>query len=477
MGDAIAQQVAEFFADPYGFVLWAFPWGEGELAGQEPDDWQISVLETIGKALRDDPGRAVQFATASGHGIGKSALTSWLILWAMSTRAHLNCVVTANTGTQLSTKTWRELALWHKRAINREWFDWTATTFRHRHFPATWTASAIPNTEHNSEAFAGTHAKHVLLLFDEASAVPDKIWEVSEGAMTTPGAIWCVFGNPTRNTGRFRECFGRYKHRWHTLCVDSRTARMTDKTKLRQWVDDYGEDSDFVRVRVKGEFPRAGDTQFIPADIVQAANARTIDSRVFAEYPRFLGVDVARFGMDQSVIIRRQGSKVWEPRSWRGIDTMELSGYVIEEIRNFNPTVVFIDGGGVGAGVVDRLRHEHLPRVKIVDVQFGAQANDKRLYANVRAELWARMRDWLKGEVDLPQHRGLSDGLVQPEYGFNARMQLQLERKEDMKARGLGSPDEADALAVTFALAAMDPEQRQARAAARRVTHGNRLYV
>ena len=127
----------------------------------------------------------------------------------MSTRPHLSGVVTANTMSQLSTKTWRELALWYKRLINRHWFKWSATKFWHVEHPETWAVHATPNSEHNSEAFAGLHAKYVLMIFDEASAIPDKIWEVAEGALTDSDTeiIWLAFGNPTRSTGRFRECF------------------------------------------------------------------------------------------------------------------------------------------------------------------------------------------------------------------------------------------------------------------------------
>jgi hypothetical protein len=445
----LIEDIADFYLDPLGFVLYVFDWGSGDLKDHDgPDEWQAEQLKEIGDLLTENPDRSIQEAIASGHGIGKSAETAWLILWAMSTRPNLNGIITANTTNQLTTKTWRELAVWHKRAINKHWFKWTATKFFHVAHPETWFTAAVPNTEHNSEAFAGQHAEHVLVIYDEASAIPDKIWEVSEGAMTTAGAMWFVFGNPTRNTGRFRECFGRLKHRWITRQIDSRKARMTDKAKIQQWIEDYGEDSDFVRIRVLGEFPRAADNQFIPSDIVDNARARTIGPEIWGAYPRFLSVDVARFGADQSVILRRQGPKVWMPKTFRELDTMTLAGHVMDEYRNWHPSVIFVDGVGIGAGVVDRLKQENLP---VVDVQSGAQARDTRLYANLRAEMWANMRDWLKGEIDLPDCRGLLDGLMQPEYGFNSRMQIQLESKDDMKARGLSSPDEADALAFTFA--------------------------
>jgi hypothetical protein len=287
-------------------VLFAFPWGQGDLKDHDgPDEWQKQLLLDLGQELEkcDKRGGSVQFARASGHGIGKSACIAWLILFWMATRPECQVVCTANTSIQLESKTWRELALWHKRFIAKHWFEWAATTFRNVSHPQTWFASAIPWNEQRSEAFAGTHAKDVLYVFDEASAIADVIWEVSEGAMTTKGAAWVVFGNPTRASGRFRDCFagGKFEHRWNAKSIDSRSARMADKKKINEWVEDYGEDSDFVRVRVKGEFPRSADRQFISEDSIREARGRF----PAADGVKIIGVDVARFGSnDTSICIR-----------------------------------------------------------------------------------------------------------------------------------------------------------------------------
>lgn len=375
-----------------------------------------------------------------------TALVSWLILWFISTRSHPQIVVTARTRDQLIKKTWRELALWHKMAINRHWFTWTATKFYHTAHPETWFAGAIPWSAENSESFAGTHSKYVLLIYDEASSIDDIIWEVTEGAMTTDNAIWAVFGNPTRNTGRFRECFGSFKHRWIRFHVDSRESMMANQEQLRQWIEDYGDDSDFVRVRIKGEFPRAGTSQFIATDLVERAmnNHPPLDPHTI----KVLSVDVARFGDDQTVITRRQGNVVFPQRKFRGLDTMQVAAMVAEEMDDWQPDATFIDGTGLGAGVVDRLNS--LNR-RVLDVQAGSSANDKLKYANKRAEMWGRMLDWLKTDVGLPKDKDLLASLTGLEYGHNAAMAVQLEKKADMKSRGLASPDEADSLALGFA--------------------------
>ena len=447
---AIATDIAEFYADPLGYVMYAFEWGKpgGDLEYcTGPDKWQREQLQRVGQAFEDNPDTTIQEAIASGHGIGKSAETAWIIMWAMSTRPHLSGVVTANTATQLASKTWRELAVWNKRAINEHWFKWTATRFFHVDHPDTWVMAAIPQSEHGSEAFAGLHADHVLVIYDEASAIPDIIWEVSEGAMTTPRAMWFVFGNPTKNTGRFRECFGKNKHRWNQRQVDSRTCKMTNKAKIQEWLEDHGEDSDFFRVRVRGEFPRAGSQQFISSEHVENARRRTLTGEQFWHLPVVLGVDVARFGADQSVIIVRQGRKIKSIYKYRELSTVQLAARVAEKMRSYNPTVTFVDGIGVGAGVVDQLVSLGYP---VQDVNVGQAASEPDIYYNKRAECWGRMRDWLEF-ADIPDDSELADDLVGPEYKYTVKEQIQLEKKEDMKKRGLSSPDAADAIAITFA--------------------------
>ncbi len=454
---AIADLLAHCAADPLRFVLAAFAWGEAELAGCDgPDAWQQDILAAIrdGRLALDG---ALRIAVASGHGIGKSALVSWLVLWALATREDTRGVVTANTEAQLRTKTWPELAKWHRLSLCRDWFVHTATAL-HAADPAheqTWRIDAAPWSKANPAAFAGLHnrGKRLLLVFDEASEIDDIIWEVAEGALTDSDTeiVWLAFGNPTRNSGRFRECFGRFRHRWHSRQVDSRTAQMTNKALLAQWVEDYGEDSDFVRVRIKGAFPRAGSMQLIPADLVEQAARRQAEATPFD--PLVLAVDVARFGDDQSVIAFRRGRDAralpWEKH--RGLDTMQLAARVAVLIQDHRPDAVFVDETGVGGGVVDRLRQLGHP---VIGVQFGARpdgAVDGELVANKRAEMWCRLRQWLKTGGALPDDRELAADLTGVEYGYTVHNEIQLEKKDDMKKRGLASPDAADALALTFA--------------------------
>lgn len=439
-----------FYDDPLGFVMYAFPWGEkgSELEEHDgPDKWQADQMERARQSIRRDPEGTIREAIASGHGIGKSAQVAWIILWAMSTRPHLNGVITANTTTQLNTKTWRELALWHKRAANRHWFKWTATKFFHIEHPETWFCAAVPNTEHNAEAFAGLHGTHVLIIYDEGSGIPDKIFEVSEGAMTDPRAMWFCYGNPTKNTGKFRNLFAN-DARWTTHQIDSRSCKMTNKTEIAAQIAEYGEDSDFTRVRIKGQFPRAGSMQFISSEICDLAMLYEAPYESFFQLPIVLGVDVARFGEDKSVICVRQGRKIIELIKYREIDTMHLAAKVINAIKKYQPAATFVDVVGVGAGVVDRLRmlgHD------IIEVNAGMKPDDKDTYWNKRVEMWDRMRIMLNEGMDVPNDADLRNALIGVEYGFNDKEQMRLERKQDMKKRGLESPDEGDAIAYTFA--------------------------
>lgn len=447
----LTDTITQFVNDPYGYVMFAFPWGEGDLAGQEPDEWQAEILNEIGQRYDEDPDCIQQIARSSGHGIGKTALVSWIILWAMSCRPHITGVVTANTQKQLTDKTWRELSLWHKRSINAHWFKWAATRFAHVDHPETWGISAVPWSEGNSEAFAGTHSKYVLMIFDEASAVADIIWEVTEGAMTTPRAMWCAFGNPTKNTGRFRECFGKQVHRWSTRKIDSRTCKMTNKAKLQEWVDDYGEDSDFVRVRVRGEFPRFGTSQLISSEAAQAARETSLGLDEFIHFSKVIGVDVARFGQDESVICVRQGRKVIDQRIFRGLSNVQLAGRVSECFRDHGSQgVMLVDEVGVGSGVVDVLVMQGYP---CVGVNAGKKADSDDLYYNKRAEMWHRMAEWVEQGADLPDDGMLIDQMTALEYEYDLKERIKLERKEDLKDRlpALGSPDRAEALALTFA--------------------------
>lgn len=462
--DALLDWLADCRHDPLKFVVEGFPWGEEgtDLADSSgPDEWQIAVLTRLALKLITVK-EAIQIAVASGHGVGKSALVAWIILWAFCTFPDCKGVITANTDTQLRTKTWAELAKWFGLFIAKARFRLTATALFSRDPAAalTWRIDQVPWSERNMEAFAGLHNLHkrILLIFDEASAIPDLVWETAEGALTDKDTeiIWCVFGNPTRNTGRFKECFGRFRHRWQRKQVDGRSVRITNKDQIAKWIADYGEDHDFVRVRVRGVFPRAGAMQFIPSDIVEAAAIREATSLI--SDPVVIGVDVARsLTGDQTVIKARKGR---DARSFPAIklrtrDTMLIAARVADLATELRADAVFIDVTGVGGGVVDRCRQLQVRGVMEVannhkaDRAFAGTSEAHR-YGNKGSEMWGAMLDWLpRGAIENDSE--LKDELTGREYGYDTDNAIVLEKKDMMKKRLLPSPDNADALALTFA--------------------------
>jgi len=455
----LSEEVSKYYADPLGFVMFAFEWGVkgSPLEGFDgPDEWQRDLLIQLGEEIQRrkfngvDPVDPIQFATASGHGIGKSALTAWLILFIMSTRAHSKGVVTANTGDQLKTKTWSELGKWRRLCITGHWFEVTATCIYHKLFCETWRADAQTCREENSESFAGLHAANSTpwYIFDEASGVPKKIWEVAKGGLTDGEPMFFAFGNPTRNDGEFFDMFGKFKHRWITNQIDSRTCKMTNKRLIDQYIEDYGEDSDWVRVRVRGRFPKAGDMQFIPSDVVAEAQKRSA-GRYLGDDPLICGVDLARGGSDNCMIQFRRGNdavseKVYRIPGEKSRDSMRVVSLLVTVLDRHKPDITFVDETGLGGPIADRLSQLGY---NVMGVNFGSNADDVQHFRYKVGEMWSRMREWLMAGGAITDDPQLEAELTRREYGHNEKDQLILEKKKDMAV----SPDWADALALTFA--------------------------
>lgn len=450
--DNLAYFLYETQNDPYLFVKAAFPWGKNELANHTILEWQKDILILIRDNIINI-NEAIQIAVTSGHGIGKSALVSWLILWALSTMPYCKGVVTANTESQLKSKTWAELAKWHRLSIVKDLFTVTKTAIFSNDSNAekTWRIDAIPWSENRPEAFAGLHNQNnrILIIFDEASAIPNIIWETAEGALTDENTqiLFICFGNPTRNDTRFYKNFGVYRHRWHTRKIDSRTVPITNKETINKWIADYGLESDFVKVRVLGEFPSKSDDNLISIETVEQAENRTITNDMYREAPKIIGVDVARFGSDKTVIAYRQGLKLHKLDKYTQLDTLDTVDRVIKAIELYEPEAVFIDVGGVGAGVYDTLKNRGYD---VISVDFASKSTEPNKYFNKRAEIWCKMADWLE-RADIVKDDELKEDLTAPKYFFKADGgQIQLEKKADIKKRGLASPDSADAIALTF---------------------------
>lgn len=453
--DQLINDIASFSDDPLGFVNYAFDWGSGDLEGAEaPREWQADVLRDLGNHLQSDQRfEPFLYAVASGHGIGKSALISMICNWGMSTCEDCKIVLTSNTETQLRTKTMPEITKWFRLAINSHWWKPTATAIytTDKGHEKSWRLDSVPWSENNTEAFAGLHnkKKRIILIFDEASAISDKVWEVAEGALTDEDTeiIWIAFGNPTRNTGRFRDCFARLKHRWKHKQIDSRTVEGTNKTQLQKWIDDYGEDSDFVKVRVRGMFPSASFKQFISLESVDEAFGRELKPEQYNFAPVILTVDPAWEGDDEFTIGMRQGLKFDILRTIPKNDNDFQMATLIADLEDQHKAdMVFIDAG-YGTGIVSA--GKTMGR-KWQLVWFGEKSNDPSCI-NKRSEMWKKAKEWLQDGGSIPKDNQLHDELIGPETVPRNDGKLQLESKKDMKGRGLQSPNRADALVLSFA--------------------------
>jgi len=462
----------DLYLSPYKFALYAYDWGVGDLrAFSGPRKWQREVMEEIERYLKDSletkrtTGKFPDFfryAVASGRGPGKSALVGMLAHWFMSTRIGGSTWVAANGEPQLRTKTFPEIAKWVARGINSEFFDINATSIQ----PSLWFKQFIESPEglskntryyytngqlwsnENPDAFAGAHNYDgEMAIFDEASGIPDVIWTVQEGVFTEDivDRFWLAFSNPRANQGAFFECFNKNRDLWKTKQINSRNVEGISTTTFDNLISQFGEDSDEARVEIYGEFPNTGEDQFIGSLLVDDAQARPKWKDNTA--PIIIGVDPARGGLDSTVIAVRQGRDLVAIKRYKGEDTMEVVGRVIDMIEEWHPALTVIDEGGLGYGVLDRLKEQ---KYKVRGVNFGSSSKTPMMYGNKRAEMWGEMRIWLK-TASIPADKLLKSDLISPMKKPDSKGTIYLEGKKEMKARGLASPDAADALAVTFA--------------------------
>lgn len=465
-------QLLEFRDDPYAFVMFAFPWGKpnGPLENHTgPRGWQKRALIKMRDHIAKNHNRVRQgvdpelmkMARSSGRGIGKSAFLGWVALWMFSCIPSSTVIVSANTEQQLKSTTFPEIRKWATMAINAHWFEHNAMSLR----PATWLIESLKNTtdyddaywyiqarlwsEESPDAFAGVHSQRgMTVLFDEASGIASCIWPVTQGYFTdkTVHRFWIAISNPRNPSGAFFECFHSNRDSWDIESIDARTVEENDQTLYSDIIRQYGADSDQARVEVYGDFPRQGDQQFISRGEVTDAMGR----EVFIDNGAALcmGVDPARFGDDEAVIAFRHGrdarSIPWQ--KYKRCSTTELAAHCAEAIERYKPDAVFVEGDGVGGGVIDILKDAGY---RVFEVTAGGSAENKEMYINHRTELWGRVRDWLPTAY-LPDDKPLADDLAAPMYTYSMKGQVALESKDKMKKRGYASPNNGDALAMTF---------------------------
>lgn len=412
----------------------------------KPDPWQAELMEQVAQGTR-------KISVRSGHGTGKSTVASWTILWYFLTKHPCKIVLTAPTSSQLFDALFSEVKSWVKKLPDALQNLLEVTSDRIVLIPAPQDKFISVRTSRAEvpEAMAGIHSANVLLVVDEASGIPEQVFEAAAGSMSAESACTIMLGNPVRTSGTFYESHHRLKSEWYTMHVSCVDSPRVSKEFVKEMAIRYGEDSSAFNVRVLGEFPKTDDETIISLALVEDAQVRDVQMSEFT--PKIWGLDVARFGTDHSVLAERQGTIVNFIESWKGKDLMQLTGLVHakynELIPSQQPVEILVDSIGLGSGVVDRLKELGLP---VRGINVAESPSMRSQYVNLRAELWFRMKEWLEArDCKLPKDEQLFSELVAPRYSFTSVGKLKVESKQEMKKRGLPSPDRADAVILTLA--------------------------
>jgi phage terminase large subunit len=446
---AAIENMRRWRADPEAFV-------REVLRVKEIDPWQQKGLDAL-KAGN------YRLAFKACKGPGKSAFLAWVGLWFLATRQHPKIVALSITAGNLRDNLWAELAKWMKRSdwLSTE-FRWTAERIFHVRHPETWWISARAFSQEadptqQADALAGVHADSVMFLIDEAGGIPVAVVATAEAGLANAGqegrvAYMLMAGNPSDVTGALYRACTVERALWFVISISSapndpnRTPRVT-KEWAQQQIDKYGWDSPYVLINVRGEFPPSASNALLGIEEVEQASKREVPLSAYKDEVKILGVDVARFGDDKSVIAMRQGRACFRMKEFRNIDTMELAGQVSLVIEKHDPDAVFIDQTGIGAGTTDRLRQLGY---RVIGIDSAQKAIEATRFHNRRAEMWWKMAEWVKAGGCIPDDAELIGELPGPTYKFDSGNRLLLESKEDMKKRGLPSPNKGDALALTF---------------------------
>jgi hypothetical protein len=481
----VQRELAEYVHDPLGFVMCAYPWGKGELADEAgPRAHQRKLLRELGEHLENPATRHRPFrkAKSSGHGIGKTAEISWITHWGMSTFEDTKVILMAGTGDQLKTKTQPEVAKWFRLGFNAELFEVNVQSIKVREegHESTWRADFTTWSEENPQASAGAHnkGKRLIIIYEEAAGIPDVIWKTQEGALTDADTeiIWIAISQCTRSDGMFFEAtHGTQRDRWRAEVIDSREVEGVNVEEINESILLYGEDSDHVRVRYRGLYPLASEGKFIDLDMVNGAQNR--DAVAMSDDPLIAGVDLSWGGSDDTVIRFRRGldGRSIPPIKIRGEFTRnpavireKLVDVLTRQFSGHSVAMMFLDNSGVGgnagailAGLI-ALGHKN-----VMGVNFGDQALNGQFYVLRRDEMWGKMKDWLRNGGAIDRDKDLAADLQKPILMSDREQRIKLEPKDVMKKRlakmGLNSssPDDADALALTFAMA-VAPQKKKA---------------
>ena len=410
-----------------------------------PQKWQRKALDAIAQNDR--------VAIKSGHGVGKTAFESWVVLWWLMTHYPCKVAVTANSAHQLSDVLWTEIDRWARNMPSafKDLLEFKSDKISLKGATDSFAVARTSRRE-NPESLAGFHSPHMLFVVEEASGVPNVIFETASGALSTPGAKIIMCGNPTRSDGYFYDAFHNDRDKWHCITVSCEEGEYVDPKFIDEMADKYGAESNVFKVRVLGEFPTQSDDVLLPLHLIEDAVTRDVEAGPTT--PVVWGLDVARFGGDRSALAKRQGNVLVEPiKTWQNKDLMELAGIVLSEYDavpySMRPQAIYIDAIGLGAGLADRLRELDMPAVA-VSVSETASLKDR--FNRLRDELFWLCREWFEArDCHIPDDGTLMAELSGIRYKYLSTGKLKVESKDEMKRRGQRSPDVADAFVLTFA--------------------------
>lgn len=423
-----------------------------EVLGITPDPWQERVIRAFGRGER-------RISIRSCHGPGKTALAAWLIVYQLACRFPQKTACTAPTGGQLFDALYAEVKKWVKRLPEplQALFDVKKDRIELYGAPEESFLSVRTARSDQPEALQGIHSDEgfVLLVVDEASGVPEAIFEAAAGSMSGDNCTTLLLSNPVRTTGFFFDTHHRLADMWFTAHISAFDSPRVTEDFVEDIAARYGENSNAYRIRVLGEFPAADEDTVIPFEWVEMASKR--DVMVIPSQPVVWGLDVARFGDDRTALAKRKGNHIIEtPKTWRGLDTMQVVGRIVHEWNSTylpeRPIEILVDVIGYGAGVADRLRELGLPARGVNVSESPAM---KSRYVLLRDELWFEMREWFqRRDCKIPDDDDLKVELIAPRYDIvDSSGRVKVEPKKNTKKRlpRVGSPDLADAMMLTFA--------------------------
>jgi len=412
----------------------------------DPDDQQKEVITSLYNSKKKSSVR-------SGRGTGKT-YTAGIVIWHfLCTRSNSQVYITAPSGGTISGAIWPTLGKMYDRMnpIYKDQFEFQTSRIKHLEHPHTWFAQSRTARLENPDALAGTHAKNMLYIIDEASGVSDEMFKVILGSLTETNNYILMVSNPRRLSGFFFDSHKPSNRNVFTqLHMSAIKSQWVTKESIQNWENMYGVDSNHYKVEVLGEFPDREDEAIIPMKIVLEATNRTEEPVGDIRW----GLDVGA-GNDKSVLIKRQGPVLFpDIKKYKFKDTMRVVGKVVEEYyatpEELRPVSIYVDTIGVGKGAGDRLREQGLP---IVPAVASNRAYMKKYNYNAKSEWWKEMYEWFRDQKpQIPDDDELIEELTTCRAVPSSDGRFKVEPKDKYKSRLKRSPDTADALAITFSL-------------------------